>query len=144
MGDKIFGYFLLFFATLWFSLILLPAGVPTALGQVVNPVSSIESQMEISKLEVDSSGETHFSTEKVKWIYWFNSGCRTYETPVTRFQLYHLKKGLSLGLHPAPRKQFLLTLQGTQQIEAISGEKRQSSRGSIYLVTDIAGTRGHK
>ena len=54
------------------------------------------------------------------------------------------RKGLSLELHPAPRKQFLLILQGTLQIESSAGERRHFSPGSILLVTDIAGTRGHK
>ncbi len=120
------------------------AGMSDALSQVVPPGVSTASHVEISKLEADSSGETHFSMEKVKWIYWFNSGRRTPETPVTSLQFYHLRKGLNLGLHPAPRKQFLLILQGTLEIEASNGERRQFSPGSILLVTDIVGTRGHK
>lgn len=125
---------------------LLPrlSGMSYALSQVVPPGTSIASHVEISKIEANSSGETHFSTEKVKWIYWFNSGRRTPETLVTSLQFYHLRTGLSLGLHPAPRKQFLLILQGTLQIESSTGERRQFSPGSILLVTDIAGTRGHK
>ncbi|MCP3950788.1 MAG: hypothetical protein GY697_01000, partial [Desulfobacterales bacterium] len=120
------------------------SGMPDALSQVMPSGTSIATHVEISKIKADSSGETHFSTEKVKWIYWFNNGRRTPETAVTSLQFYHLRKGLNLGLHPAPRKQFLLILQGTLEIEASSGERRQFSPGSILLVTDIAGTRGHK
>ncbi len=53
-------YDLLFFAALWVSLILLMAGAPSALGQVVHPVHSIESHVEISKLEADSSVDGRF------------------------------------------------------------------------------------
>lgn len=136
-------HYSLMVAALLASLILFPAGTHAASGQVVPPVPFIESHVEISKLEADSSGETYFSTEKVKWMYWFNSGRRTPETPVTGFQFYHIKKNLSMGFHPAPRKQFLLILGGTLEIEAGSGEQRRFPPGSIVLVTDIAGTRGH-
>ena len=120
------------------------SSMPDALSQVTPLRTNIASHVEISKIEADSSGETHFSMEKVKWVHWFNSGRRTPETPVTSLQFYHLRKDLSLGLHPAPRKQFLLILQGTLQIETSTGEKREFSPGSVLLVTDIAGTRGHK
>ncbi len=33
---------------------------------------------------------------------------------------------------------------GTLQIESSDGEQRQFPAGSVLLVTDIAGTRGHK
>lgn len=135
---------LLCFVSLGISLILTSTVVPSTIGQVVNSVPSIESHVEISKLVADSSGETHFTTEKVKWWNWFYSGRRTDDKPVTSFQFYHLKNGLDMGLHPAPRKQFLIIIQGTLQIESSDGEQRQFSPGSVLLVTDIAGTRGHK
>lgn len=58
-------------------------------------------------------------------------------------QFYHIKKSLSMGFHPAPRKQYLIILNGTLQIEASSGEKRDFSPGAIVLLEDIEGTRGH-
>ena len=134
----------LFFISLGISLILTSTVVPAAIAQMVYSVPSVESHVEISKLVADSSGETYFTTEKVEWIYWFYGGRRTQEKPVTNFQFYHLKFGLDMGLHPAPRKQFLLIIQGTVHIEASNGERRQFSPGSVLLVTDIAGTRGHK
>jgi hypothetical protein len=48
-----------------------------------------------------------------------------------------------MGFHPAPRKQFLLIIQGTLQIEASNGEKRNFTPASIVLLEDIAGTMGH-
>ena len=114
----------------------------TALGAYSVP--SIESHVEILQIVADSNGETHFTTEKVKWKYWFDGGRITTRKPVTSFQFYHLKKGLDMGLHPAPRKQFVLIIQGTLQIETSNGEQRQFSSGSVFLVTDIEGTRGHK
>lgn len=114
------------------------------LSQFSPPEISDSSHAEIVIIEANPRGETHFVTKKVRWIYWFNNGRRTPETPVTCLKFYHLRKELNLGLHPAPRKQYLLVLQGTLQIEVSTGEKRQFSPGSILLVADIAGTRGHK
>ncbi len=137
-------YNLLFIVSLGISLILTSTVVPSTMGQVVHSVPSIESHVEISKLVADSIGETHFTTEKVEWNYWFYSGRRTLEKPVTSFQFYHLKNNLKMGLHPAPRKQFLIIFHGTVQIESSDGEQREFSPGSVLLVTDTAGTRGHK
>lgn len=137
-------YNLLFFVSLGISLILTSTFVPPAIGQEVYPVPSIESHIEISKLFADSSGETDFATEKEEWIYWFWGGRHTMEKPVTWLKFYHLKNDLDMGLHPAPRKQFLIIIQGTLQIESSDGEQRQFPPGSVCLVTDIAGTRGHK
>lgn len=137
-------YNLMVFVSLGVSLILTSIIAPSAIAQEVYSVPSVESHVEISKLLADSSGETYFTTEKVEWMSWFYSGRRTLEKPVTNFQFYHLNAGLDMGLHPAPRKQFLLIIQGTLQIEASNGERRQFSPGSVLLVTDIAGTRGHK
>jgi hypothetical protein len=114
------------------------------IAQAVYRVPSIESHVEISQIVADSSGETHFTTEKVKWNYWFDGGRITTRKPVTSFQFYHLHKGLDMGLHPAPHKQFVLIIQGTLQIETSNGEQRKFSPGSVFLVTDIEGTRGHK
>jgi hypothetical protein len=137
-------YNLLFYVSLGISLILTSTVVPSTMGQVVHSVPSVASHIEISKLVADSSGETHFTTEKVEWNYWFYSGRQTPYKSVTSFQFYHLKNNLNMGLHPAPRKQFLIILQGTLQIESSDGEQRQFSPGSVLLVTDIAGTNGHK
>lgn len=123
--------------TLWF------VGISIALAEVVSPIPKLENYIEISKLGTNSNGETFFSTENMKWMHWFNSGRRTSETMVKGLQFYHIKKSLSMGFHPAPRKQFLLIIQGTLQIEASNGEKRNFSPGAIVLVEDIAGTRGH-
>ena len=124
-------------------LILWVIGTSFAFAEVVSPVPKLENHIEISRLGANSNGHTSFSTEKMKWMHWFNSGRRTSETMVKGLQFYHIAKSLSMGFHPAPRKQFLLIIQGTLRIEASNGEKRNFSPGSIVLLEDIAGTKGH-
>ena len=45
--------------------------------------------------------------------------------------------------HTAPRKQYVLVLEGILEVEAGSGEKRSFCPGSVLLVTDTSG-RGHR
>lgn len=45
--------------------------------------------------------------------------------------------------HPAPRRQFLLVLQGGIAIETGKGERREFPTGSVVLVEDISGV-GHR
>lgn len=112
-------------------------------GPTAPSIPAIGSHVEIATLEVGADGETYFSTGQVRWMDWFISGRRTTETPVTGLQFYHIKQSLKMGWHPAPRKQYLLILQGLFEVEASSGEKRRFPPGSIVLLTDIAGSRGH-
>ncbi len=44
--------------------------------------------------------------------------------------------------HPAPRRQFVITLSGHAEVEASDGEIRQIGPGSIMLAEDTTGT-GH-
>lgn len=125
------------FAILW---MILPT---ITLSDTVMPIPDSDSHMEISVLKAHPDGQTYFSTEKTEWLYWFKSGRRTPETKTYGLQFYHIKKSLSMGFHPAPRKQYLLIIHGTLQIEAGSGEKRDFSPGSIVRVEDVAGTMGH-
>ena len=125
------------------SLVVFLAGNSVISGPAAPPIPAIGSHVEISTLEVGAGGETYFSTGRFRWMDWFASGRRTTETPVTGLQFYHIKQSLKMGWHPAPRKQYLLILQGIFEVEASSGEKRRFPPGSIVLLTDIAGSRGH-
>ena len=44
--------------------------------------------------------------------------------------------------HPAPRRQFVITLSGEAEVEASDGEVRQIGPGTIMLADDLTG-RGH-
>lgn len=45
--------------------------------------------------------------------------------------------------HPAPRRQYVLVLQGAFEVESGDGEKRRIEAGSALLVEDISGP-GHR
>ncbi len=46
-------------------------------------------------------------------------------------------------LHPAPRRQFILCLQGSYELECGDGAKRQFHAGDVFLVDDTTG-EGHR
>lgn len=50
--------------------------------------------------------------------------------------------GLFLERHPAPRRQFLVTLSGSWEIEASHGVKRVFKAGDVMLADDTSG-EGH-
>ncbi len=47
-----------------------------------------------------------------------------------------------LDWHPAPRRQFVITLSGEAEVEASDGEVRRIGPGTIMLAEDITG-KGH-
>ncbi len=47
-----------------------------------------------------------------------------------------------LDWHPAPRRQFVITLSGEAEVEASDGEVRQIGPGTIMLAEDLTG-KGH-
>jgi len=47
-----------------------------------------------------------------------------------------------LDWHPAPRRQYIINLDGAVQITASDGEKRIINAGEVLLVEDITG-KGH-
>jgi len=50
--------------------------------------------------------------------------------------------GTVLDLHPAPRRQYLITLSGSWEIEAGNGVKRVFKAGDVMLADDTTG-EGH-
>jgi hypothetical protein len=50
--------------------------------------------------------------------------------------------GEAIDWHPAPRRQFVVTLAGGVEVEASDGEVRRFAPGDVLLVEDVAG-RGH-
>lgn len=50
--------------------------------------------------------------------------------------------GLFLERHPAPRRQFLVTLSGSWEIEVSNGAKRVFKAGDVMLADDTSG-EGH-
>ncbi|MBM3925248.1 MAG: hypothetical protein FJ320_04565 [SAR202 cluster bacterium] len=50
--------------------------------------------------------------------------------------------GVVQNWHPAPKKQYVITVQGMAEIEAGTGEKRRFGPGDVMLADDLTG-QGH-
>ncbi|MGH8259114.1 MAG: hypothetical protein ACREUG_05440 [Steroidobacteraceae bacterium] len=57
-------------------------------------------------------------------------------------QLLSLKRGASEDWHNAPRRMFLIVVQGTAEVTASDGEVRRFGPGSVLLMDDATG-KGH-
>ena len=96
----------------------------------------------------DANGVSHFRDEIVKL-----EGTRgphgdigalsTYTLRGTKeAQFLALKHGAREDWHTAPRRMFLIVLQGTAQVTASDGEVRRFGPGSMLLMDDATG-KGH-
>jgi hypothetical protein len=61
----------------------------------------------------------------------------------SRFRFLRADPGWSGDWHPAPRRQFMLYLEGEIEAETSDGEVRRFGPGSATLVEDLSG-RGHR
>ncbi|MEK7783357.1 MAG: hypothetical protein AAB279_05455, partial [Candidatus Binatota bacterium] len=89
--------------------------------------------MKITRLYTGTDGESHF--EEI-------------EVPVEKLQaaegilLREAPPGNIQDWHPAPRRQYIITLSGQGEIETRDGTKKRFGPGDIMLADDLTG-RGH-
>ncbi|HKY08481.1 MAG TPA: hypothetical protein VJQ55_09575 [Candidatus Binatia bacterium] len=62
--------------------------------------------------------------------------------PATMAVFRCVPRGTVLDLHPAPRRQYLVTVSGSWEIETSSGSKRIFKAGDVMLADDTTGL-GH-
>jgi len=100
-------------------------------------------RLKYSVLYTDSEDVTHFRDEYFPW----NDGGGDYSTTpladATQIGFLSIHTGSRSDWHPAPRKQFVMVLDGLVEVEAGDGERREFAPGSVLLVTDTEG-RGHR
>ena len=97
--------------------------------------------IQVSRLDTGADGVTRFSDEEIPWSG--RAGTRTELFPAEQIGFLRLLAGSRTDWHPAPRKQYVMVLEGTMEVEAGDGERRTFEAGSVLLVTDIEG-RGHR
>ncbi|MEJ2641707.1 MAG: hypothetical protein P8010_19240 [Desulfosarcinaceae bacterium] len=103
-----------------------------------------DSAIKYTRLGVDPSGESFFKDEYVDLNTW-PSGLAmvSLEEPSEGVRFFKAKPGWQmLELHYAPRRQYLLVLQGVLEIRTSTGHLRKFPAGSILLVEDTYG-KGH-
>ena len=97
--------------------------------------------MKIVRLYTGADNESHFEEIELKFAgsqLMLTTEARAASSAVFR----SAPVGLFLERHPAPRRQFLVTLSGSWEIEASNGVKRVFKTGDVMLADDTSG-EGH-
>jgi hypothetical protein len=94
------------------------------------------------RIYASQDGESHF--EDVDITLHAQPGGSEYSDLVTATGVIFRRSPADqlLDWHPAPRRQFVVTLSGEAEVEASDGEVRQIGPGTIMLAEDITG-KGH-
>ena len=98
--------------------------------------------MRIHNLYVDDKGESHFRDIEVEWAEQINFSRQSKRLPATGIIFRETSPDYDLDWHPAPRRQYIINLDGGVQITASDGESRIIKAGEVFLVEDVTG-KGH-
>jgi hypothetical protein len=98
--------------------------------------------MRIHNLYVDGNGETHFRDIEVEWVEERNFSKLSARLPATGIIFRETSADYDLDWHPAPRRQYIINLDGGVKITASDGESRIIGAGEVLLVEDTSG-KGH-
>lgn len=98
--------------------------------------------MQYFRIYTDSDGETHFEDIDITMHMQANRSeySDLYEGSGVIFR--RTPSDQNADWHPAPRRQFVITLSGEAEIVASDGEVRRVGPGSIMLADDTTG-KGH-
>lgn len=98
-----------------------------------------------TKLGVNKSFDSYYSEESIEMSTWpANLAMISLEEKTGGIRFFKAKPGWEmLKLHHAPKRQYLLVLQGILEIHTSTDQIRQFKQGSILLVEDTFG-EGHR
>jgi hypothetical protein len=99
--------------------------------------------MKIHRLYADAAGESHFEDVEVPLAEATAAGRLSALVPATGLVFREVPPTYDLDWHPAPRRQYIVNLDGAVQITASDGEARRIRAGEILLVEDTWG-KGHR
>jgi len=121
------------------------AGVPRA--DEGHAVNSATRSLPFVHLYTDAQGVTHFRDEQLTFKATMSGGV---EQALASYELAHaqgatflsLKRGATEDWHRAPRRMYLIPVQGTAEVTVGDGEVRRFGPGTILLMDDTTG-KGH-
>ena len=98
--------------------------------------------MRIHNLYVDDDGETRWRDIEVDWVEERHFSKLSARLPATGIIFRQTSGDYDLDWHPAPRRQYIINLDGGVKITASNGEAREIGAGEVILVEDTHG-KGH-
>lgn len=98
--------------------------------------------MKIHNLYIGDDGESHFRDIEIEWEEERNFSKYSARLPATGIIFRATSGDYDLDWHPAPRRQYIINLDGGVKITASDGEARVIGAGEVILVEDVEG-KGH-
>lgn len=98
--------------------------------------------MKITRLYVDAKGETHFEDLEIPYVESGKGGQTSKRYPATGIVFRETAGTYDFDWHNAPRKQYIINLDGAVDITVSDGETRRIGAGEVFLVEDVTG-KGH-
>lgn len=97
----------------------------------------------ITRVYSDEAGESHFEDIDIPLREAGAIGSLSESIPVKEAIFREVDAGYNYDLHTAPRRQYIILLDGAIQIETSLGEKRRFTAGDVLLMEDVHG-KGHR
>jgi hypothetical protein len=94
------------------------------------------------RIYADAEGESHFEDIEVEIEDRGDQSALSALIPARGVIFRRTPADQYLDWHPAPRRQFVVTLSGQAEVEASDGEVRQIGPGTVMLAEDVTG-KGH-
>jgi hypothetical protein len=98
--------------------------------------------MRIHNIYADENGESHWRDVEVEWAEERNFSKYSKRLPASGIIFRRTSGDYDLDWHPAPRRQYIINLDGGVRITASDGEVREIGAGEVILVEDTHG-KGH-
>ena len=98
--------------------------------------------MKYLRIYADENGESHFEDVEVPLSSQSRSSELSELIPATGIIFRRSPADQFIDWHPAPRRQFVITLSGEAEVEASDGEVRRIGPGTVMLADDTTG-KGH-
>ncbi len=98
-------------------------------------------RMDVLRIYTGDDGRSHFE-DLVMPLRETQYGRMSRQLPAEGLTFRVTNPDYSLDFHPAPRRQFVLTLSGSAELECGDGAKRLLGPGSVLLAEDTTG-EGH-
>jgi hypothetical protein len=100
--------------------------------------------MKLLRLYADAHGESHWEERELALPGRARGGAELSAwLPVRGVQIREVPASYDLDWHPAPRRQYIVNLDGGVEITASDGEVRRLGPGELFLVEDVWG-KGHR
>lgn len=97
--------------------------------------------MKITRLYTGNDAESHFEETEVEWKPAGDAETSSIQNASSIF-FRRAPAGHVQEWHPAPRRQYVITLSGQAEIEIGDGTVRRFGPGDVVLAEDVTG-RGH-